>query len=73
MANSEMAALRALQIEPRLSVPDRGPSSNLIQSANDAAWSCRRYDAGMDLPGDIQLVLTNCAVIAGGLDHEYRV
>ena len=71
MANSEMAALRARQTETRLSVPFRGSSSDIICSANEEAWSCRRDFE--DFPVDIQLVLTSCAVIAGGLDYQFRV
>ena len=71
MANSEIAALRALQTETRLSVPLRGSSSDLIRSANEEAWSYRRGVG--DFPFDIQLVLTSCAVIAGGLDYQSRV
>ena len=71
MANSEIAALRARQTETRLSVPFRGSSSDIICSANEEAWSYRRDFE--DFPVDIQLVLTSCAVIAGGLDYQSRV
>ena len=71
MANSEIAALRACQTETRLSVPFRGSSSDIICSANEEAWSYRRNFE--DFPVDIQLVLTSCAVIAGGLDYQSRV
>ena len=71
MANSEMAALRACQNELRLSVPLRGSASDIICSANEEAWSYRREVESF--PQDIQLVLTSCAVIAGGLDYRFRV
>ena len=71
MANSEMAALRARQNELRLSVPFRGSASDIICSANEEAWSYRREVESF--PQDIQLVLTSCAVIAGGLDYQSRV
>ena len=70
MANSEMAALRACQNELRLSVPLRGSASDIICSANEEAWSYRREVESF--PQDIQLVLTSCAVIAGGLDYQLR-
>ena len=71
MANSELAALRACQTETRLSVPSRGSSSDILWSANEEAWAYRRDFE--DFPVDIQLVLTSCAVIAGGLDYQSRV
>ena len=71
MANSEMAALRARQNELRLSVPLRGSASDIICSANEEAWSYGREVESF--PQDIQLVLTSCAVIAGGLDYQFRV